>query len=140
MVKRGGQSAALAVKATGEPATSATVANEQAMKALGVCYDAGVVKDIPWRPSLDARTARREMGFIHRDLHCTAVRVVARDVGRLELAAEAALEAGLEVWLSPTVWDRGADETVARTVLAARPRSASGRPRRTALRSSSAAS
>ena len=120
MVKRGGQSAALAVKATGEPATSATVANEQAMKTLGVCYDAGVVKDIPWRPSLDARTARREMEVIRRDLHCTAVRVVARDVGRLELAAEAALEAGLEVWLSPTVWDRGADETVARTVLAAR--------------------
>ena len=45
---------------------------------------------------------------------------MARDVARLELAAEAALEAGLDVWLSPTVWDRDAAETVDRTVLAAR--------------------
>ena len=90
------------------------------MKTLGVCYDAGVVKDIPWRPSLDARTARREMEIIRRDLHCTAVRVVARDIGRLELATEAALEAGLDVWVSPTVWDQGPDETIADTVRAAR--------------------
>ena len=65
------------------------------MKTLGVCYDAGVVKDIPWRPNLDARTARREMEIIRHDLHCTAVRVVGRDVGRLEMATEAALGAGL---------------------------------------------
>jgi hypothetical protein len=103
-----------------EPAASAAVANEQAMKTLGVCYDAGVVKDIPWRPSLDAQTARREMEIIRRDLHCTAVRVVARDIGRLELATEAALEAGLDVWYSPTVWDRDADETIARTERMAR--------------------
>lgn len=90
------------------------------MKTLGVCYDAGVVKDIPWRPNLDAHTARREMEIIRRDLHCTAVRVVARDIDRLQLATEAALEAGLDVWFSPTVWDQGPDETVARTVLAAR--------------------
>lgn len=90
------------------------------MKTLGVCYDAGVVKDIPWRPSLDARTARREMEIIRNDLHCTAVRVVARDLARLELATEAALEAGLDVWFSPTVWDRDAAETIAITELAAR--------------------
>ena len=90
------------------------------MKTLGVCYDAGVVKDIPWRPSLDAHTARREMEIIRHDLHCTAVRVVGREVGRLELATEAALGAGLEVWFSPTVWDRGPDETIADTVRAAR--------------------
>lgn len=82
------------------------------MKTLGVCYDAGVVMDIPWRPSLDAHTARREMEIIRRDLHCTAVSVVARDIGRLEMATEAALEAGLEVWFSPTVWDRGPDDTI----------------------------
>jgi len=90
------------------------------MKTLGVCYDAGVVKDIPWRPNLDAQTARREMEIIRNDLHCTAVRVVARDVARLELATEAALEAGLDVWFSRTVWDRGPDETIADTVRAAR--------------------
>lgn len=90
------------------------------MKTRGVCYDAGVVKDIPWRLSLDAQTARREMEIIRRDLHCTAVRIVARDIGRLELATEAALEAGLDVWFSPTVWDRGPEETIADTVRAAR--------------------
>jgi hypothetical protein len=89
------------------------------MKILGVCYDAGVVMDIPWRPRLDAQTARREMAIIHDDLHCTAVRVMARDIGRLQLATEAALEAGLDVWCSPTVWDQGPDETVAATVPAA---------------------
>jgi hypothetical protein len=90
------------------------------MKILGVSYDAGVVMDIPWRPRLDAATARREMEIISRDLHCTAVRVVARDSSRLQLAAEAALEAGLDVWFSPTVWDRGPDQTIADTVRTAR--------------------
>lgn len=90
------------------------------MKTLGVCYDAGVVKDIPWRPSLDARTARREMQIIRDDLHCTAVRVMARDIDRLQLATEAALGAGLDVWFSPAVWDRDADGTIAATVRAAR--------------------
>ncbi|MDR3634971.1 MAG: hypothetical protein P4L84_14295 [Isosphaeraceae bacterium] len=90
------------------------------MRTLGVCYDAGVVKDIPWRPSLDAQTARREMEIIRHDLHCTAVCVVARDIGRLEMATGAALEAGLDVWLSPAVWDRDADGTIAATVRAAR--------------------
>ena len=103
----------------GEQAASATAGSE-AMKTLGVCYDAGVVKDIPWRPNLDAQTARREMEIIRHDLHCTAVRVVGRDVGRLEMATEAALGAGLDVWFSRTVWDRGPDETIADTVRAAR--------------------
>ena len=85
-----------------------------------MCYDAGVVMGVPWRPTLDVRTARREMETIRGDLHCTAVRIVARDVRRLQLASEAALEAGLEVWVSPTVWDRDPDETIARTALAAR--------------------
>ncbi len=90
------------------------------MRTLGVCYDAGVVMGVPWRPTLDGQVARREMEIIRRDLRCTAVRVVARDVERLELATEAALEAGLDVWFSPTVWDRGPDETIADTVRAAR--------------------
>ncbi len=90
------------------------------MRTLGCCYDAGVVMGVPWRPRLEATTARREMEIIRRDLHCTAVRVMARDTARLELATVAALEAGLDVWFSPTVWDRDADETITRTVRAAR--------------------
>jgi hypothetical protein len=37
------------------------------MKTHGVCYDAGVVMGVPWRPELDTRTARREMEIIRRD-------------------------------------------------------------------------
>ena len=72
--------------ATNEPAAAATVANDLEVNTLGVCYDAGVVMGVPWRPTLDARTARREMEIIRREIHYTAVRIVARDVRRLELA------------------------------------------------------
>ena len=83
------------------------------MRIRGVCYDAGVVMGVNWRPHFDPNTARREMEIIRDELHCTAVRIGARDVGRLATAAEAALDAGLDVWLSPALWDRGADETLA---------------------------
>jgi len=79
----------------------------------GVCYDAGVVMGVNWRPHFDPNTARREMEIIRDELDCTAVRIGARDVGRLMTAAEAALDADLDVWLSPALWDRDADETQA---------------------------
>ncbi len=53
------------------------------------------------------------MEIIRDELHCTAVRIGARDVGRLATAAEAALDADLDVWLSPALWDRDADGTQA---------------------------
>jgi len=66
-----------------------------------------------WRPVFDPKTVRRELEIIKSDLHCNAVIITAQDVGRVVTAATAALEEGLEVWLSPLLWDKSEDETVA---------------------------
>ena len=59
--------------------------------------------------------------IIKNDLHCNAVSISARDVGRIVIAATAALEQGLEVWLSPSLWDKSENETVAYLAKAAGP-------------------
>ena len=66
-----------------------------------------------WRPVFDPKVVRRELEIIKNDLHCNAVIITALDVGRVVTAATAALEEGLEVWLSPLLWDKSEDETVA---------------------------
>lgn len=83
------------------------------MKRRGVCYDVGAVTDIDWRPDFDPRIVRRELEIIREDLHCNAVRITARDLDRLEIAARHALALGLEVWLHPVLWDKGPDATLA---------------------------
>jgi hypothetical protein len=83
------------------------------LRLKGVCYDAGAVMGFNWRPVFDPKIVRRELEIIKSDLHCNAVSIVARDVGRIETAATAALEEGLEVWLSPCLWDKSEDETIA---------------------------
>jgi hypothetical protein len=83
------------------------------MNRRGVCYDVGAVTDINWRPDFDPRIVGRELEIIRDDLHCNAVRITARDLGRLEVAAREALEKGLEVWLHPVLWEKGPDETLA---------------------------
>ncbi len=65
-----------------------------------------------WRPRFDSKTVHRELGIIRNDLHCNAVRICGLDIDRLLTAAEDALSQGLEVWLSPEMWDRSQDETV----------------------------
>jgi hypothetical protein len=44
---------------------------------------------------------RRELAIIRDDLHCNAIQLIGGDPDRLELAADAAAELGLEVWFSP---------------------------------------
>jgi hypothetical protein len=84
------------------------------MRLKGVCYDVGrEMMGRNWRPDFDPRVVRRELEIIRNDLHCNAVRLQGRDPERLRLAAEPALELGLEVWFSPELWDHDADETVA---------------------------
>jgi len=65
-----------------------------------------------WRPVFDPKVVRRELEIIKSDLHCNAVIITALDVGRIVTAATAALEEGLEVWLSPLLWDKSEDQTV----------------------------
>lgn len=91
----------------------------------GVTYDTGTVFSgrgrggIPTRPRLDLATAERELQIVRDDLHCNAVRLIGRDVDRLVQVAERALALGLEVWLSPALWGKPADQTLHYCVSAA---------------------
>jgi hypothetical protein len=91
------------------------------LRIKGITYDAGAFMGINWRPVFDPKVVRRELQIIKEDLHCNAVIIGALDVGRLVTAASAALEEGLEVWLSPLLWDKSEDETVTYLAKAAGP-------------------
>ncbi len=90
------------------------------MKRKGINYDVGVGYDIGnergglvvTRPTFDQRLVHRELEIIQQDLHCNAVRISGHSIERLMLATEAALKQGLEVWLSPLVYDRSQQETL----------------------------
>ena len=83
------------------------------MRRRGVCYDVGrVLMGQNWRPMLDGHEVRRELEIIRNDLHCNAVRICGQDLGRLVAAGEEALEQGLEVWISPELWDHSPTDTL----------------------------
>ena len=91
------------------------------MRREAVCYDVGrELEGRSWRPDFRPGEVRRELEIIAGDLHCTAVRICGADLARLGWAAQAALELGLEVWLSPELWDHDAEDTLAFVVSAAR--------------------
>lgn len=54
----------------------------------------------------------RELGIIKNDLHCNTVRICGFDIERLITASQDALEQGLNVWLSPEMWDKSQEETI----------------------------
>ncbi len=82
------------------------------MKRKGVCYDVGrVLEGTDMRRTFDADVARRELEDIKHDLHCNAVRICGLDINRLMTTAEAALKLGLEVWLSPEIFEQSQQET-----------------------------
>jgi hypothetical protein len=84
-----------------------------AMRTFGVNYDTGlVVAGRSTRTTFDEPIVRRELQIIADDLHATAVRISGEDTARLEVAAEHASAAGLQVWFSPFVYDLGPDELV----------------------------
>src|SRR6185312_191229 len=85
----------------------------------GVLYDVGRVMGINWRPHFDPNVVHRELSIIKNDLHCTAVKIRGLDITRLMIAAEDALSQGLEVWLSPEMWNKGQKQTLAYLVKAA---------------------
>ena len=71
------------------------------MKHKGVNYDVGTVMGGNWRPDYHPQTVERELEIIKNDLHCNAVGISGKDIGRVMLTAEAALSQGLEVRLNP---------------------------------------
>lgn len=85
------------------------------MRWRGVNYDVGIEFGERYhsRPEFDPAVTRRELDVIRRELHCNAVRISGTDPQRLAVAAEIALDIGLEVWLSPHLHDRSPHETFA---------------------------
>ena len=90
------------------------------MKRKGVSYDVGSVMGFNWRPSFKPEQVRRELQIVKDDLNCNAVRISGYDITRLTIAAQNAVEQGLEVWFYPTMWDRSPEETLHYIVRAAK--------------------
>jgi hypothetical protein len=82
------------------------------MNRKGVSYDVGRVMGFNWRPNFNPKIVRRELEIIKNDLHCNAIRICGLNIDRLMTASEAALEVGLEVWLSPEMWDKNPEKTL----------------------------
>ena len=82
------------------------------MRLKGVSYDVGRVMGFNWRPHFDPKIVHRELEIIKNDLHCNAVRICGFDIDRLMISSEAALDVGLEVWLSPEMWDKSPEKTL----------------------------
>jgi hypothetical protein len=83
------------------------------MVIKGVSYDVGRVMAGNWRPDFIPEVVQHELEITRDDLHCNAVRICGLEINRLVRAAEMALRLGLEVWLSPEMWDRSQVETLA---------------------------
>jgi hypothetical protein len=87
--------------------------NLHSLKRKGVCYDVGrVMLGQDWRPDFDPAVARRELDIIRNELHCNAVRICGEDIDRLMVAGKEALSLGLELWLSPELWDKSPEDTL----------------------------
>jgi hypothetical protein len=89
------------------------------MNRKGVSYDVGRVMGGNWRPTFDLKIIHRELEIIKNDLHCNAVRICGLDIDRLMKASDVALKQGLEVWLSPEMWNKSQAKTLSYTVKAA---------------------
>jgi len=77
------------------------------MRARGITYDTGFRHGgaATTHEPFEEAAVRRDMRAIREELRCAAVRVTGSDPGRLEVAARAAADAGLEVWFSPFTSD-----------------------------------
>jgi hypothetical protein len=87
------------------------------MNIRGVVVDTGIVFGrgpiaVKSVPAFDPRQFRRELEIIRDDLHCDAVRIRGQNTDRLIASARDALRLGLQVWLSPELFDRGPRETL----------------------------
>src|SRR5579884_3627812 len=91
------------------------------MKIKGVNYDVGTEMGVNWRPDYDPKIVHRELEVIKSDLHCNAVGISGKNIGRVVVTAEDALSQGLEAWLNPADWNNKPPEpTLAYITKAAR--------------------
>jgi hypothetical protein len=89
--------------------------NNQINFRKGINYDVGKFtrgKESSSRDLFNPHIVQREMEIIKNDLHCNAVRISGQDISRLTLAAEFAIQQGLEVWFSPALIDADEQETL----------------------------
>ena len=100
------------------------------IRQRGVVYDVGRSMgslSMNWRPDYTPMLMRRELEIIRTDLHANAVRLGGRDLRRLLAAADYAASTGLNVWLSPDLWNATPQRTLSYlTDAAARPSRCSG--------------
>ncbi|MTK13544.1 MAG: abortive infection protein [Clostridiaceae bacterium] len=90
------------------------------MNRRGVCYDVGrVLMEKHFRPEFDVNIIKRELEIIKEELHCNVVKICGKDIERLMKASEFALNLGLEVWVSPELWDKNPEDTMEYIVEAA---------------------
>lgn len=75
------------------------------MNIKGINYDVGTVMGVNWRPDYEPQTVARELEIIKNDLYCNAIGISGKDIGRVMVTAEAALDIGLEAWLNPADWN-----------------------------------
>ncbi|WP_218581196.1 hypothetical protein [Nocardia cyriacigeorgica] len=85
-----------------DPTTGSPGESEDPMRARGITYDTGFTPGgRSTRPVFDSDAARRELHTIADELHCDAVRITGDDPERLTIAAQHAVDTGMEVWFSP---------------------------------------
>jgi hypothetical protein len=90
--------------------------NHQILSRKGINYDVGTNtrgKESSSRDLFNPAIVKREMEIIKNDLHCNAIRISGKDLGRLTMAAEFAIQQGLEIWFSPAFNDATEQETLA---------------------------
>ena len=84
------------------------------MRVFGMNYDTGFVSGgSTTHEPFDPAIVRRDLRVIREELHCDAVRLTGGVQDRLEMAAEGAAEAGLEVWYCPFTNGLDRDELLA---------------------------
>ncbi|MBO9128163.1 hypothetical protein [Bacillus sp. 165] len=87
----------------------------QSFSRKGINYDVGTFtrgKESSSRDTFNPSVVKREREIIKNDLHCNAIRISGQDVSRLRVAAELAIEQGLEVMFSPALVNATERETL----------------------------
>ena len=74
------------------------------MKYRGINYDVGnnYRQGRSSREEFDPAVIDQEIGIIHSELHCNAIRISGYDISRLVIASESALAHDLTVFFSPS--------------------------------------
>jgi hypothetical protein len=84
------------------------------MQYKGVTYDVGTeyVPNILTKDHFNLELVNKDMDAIKNQLNCNSVRIYGKESQKLILAAESALQQGLNVWLSPRLINENQESTL----------------------------